>query len=156
MQNNKSLITKILVPIDGSEHTEKVLNYALDLAEKYSAEIMLFSVAQTYVTTGPTFVTHPVSPLETQGVYISEIETAHKKVLEEAFRRAKKIKPDLNVSKKLVNGRASDEIVTIAKEENFDLIVMGSRGLGGIKEFFLGSVSDRVADNAQCPVLIVK
>lgn len=156
MQNKKSLITKILVPIDGSEHSNKVLNYALDLAEKYSAEIMLFSVAQTYVTTGPMFVSHPMSPLETPGVYISEIETAHKKVLEEAFKEAKKIKPDLKVSKKLVNGRASDEIVKIAKEENFDLIVMGSRGLGGIKEFFLGSVSDRVADNAQCPVLIVK
>ena len=156
MENKKSLITKILVPIDGSLHSDKVLNYAFDLAEKYSAEIMLFSVAQTYVTTGPIFVTHPTSPLETQGVYISEIETAHRKVLEKAFNKAKKDKPDLKVAKKLVNGRASEEIVKIAKEENFDLIVMGSRGLGGIKEFFLGSVSDRVADNARCPVLIVK
>lgn len=156
MQIKKNLISKILVPIDGSEHSGKVLNYALDLAEKYSAEVMLFSVAQTYVTTGPMFVTHPMSPLETPGVYISEIETAHKKVLENAFKKAKKIKPNLKVSKMLANGRASDEIVKIAKEENFDLIVMGSRGLGGIKEFFLGSVSDRVADHAECPVLIVK
>ncbi|MEJ2242854.1 MAG: universal stress protein [Candidatus Bathyarchaeota archaeon] len=146
----------MLVPIDGSEHSDKVLNYALDLAEKYSAEIMLFSVAQAYVTTGPMFVTHPMSPLETPRVYINEMESAHKKVLAKAFRKAKKIKPNLKVLKNLVNGRASDEIVKIAKEENFDLIVMGSRGLGGIKEFFLGSVSDRVADHAQCPVLIVK
>jgi len=56
----------------------------------------------------------------------------------------------------MVEGRPSDEIVETAKEGNFDIVVMGSRGLGGIKEFFLGSVSDRVADEAACPVLIVK
>jgi nucleotide-binding universal stress UspA family protein len=57
---------------------------------------------------------------------------------------------------KLVEGRPADKIVETAKLESCDLIVIGSRGLGGIKEFFLGSVSDRVADEAPCPVLIVK
>jgi len=62
----------------------------------------------------------------------------------------------LRVSTKLVEGRPSNKIVETAKEGNCDIIVMGSRGLGTIKEFFLGSVSDRVADEATCPVLIVK
>jgi len=53
-------------------------------------------------------------------------------------------------------GRAADKIIETAKTQNVDLIVIGSRGLGGIKEIFLGSVSDRVADEAKCPVLIVK
>ena len=44
----------------------------------------------------------------------------------------------------------------IAKEKNVDMIVMGSRGLGGITQFLLGSVSDRVTDHAPCPVLIVR
>jgi nucleotide-binding universal stress UspA family protein len=57
---------------------------------------------------------------------------------------------------KLVEGRPSDRIIETAKTEDFDLVVMGSRGLGGIKEFLLGSVSDRVADEVPCPVLIVK
>lgn len=47
-------------------------------------------------------------------------------------------------------------IVKMAKEEDFDIIVIGGRGLGGVTEFLLGSVSDRVAHNAECPVLIVK
>jgi len=62
----------------------------------------------------------------------------------------------LKVSTKLVEGRPSDKIIETAEKGNFDIIIMGSRGLGGIKEFFLGSVSDRVADEAACPVLIVK
>ena len=62
----------------------------------------------------------------------------------------------LQVTKELVEGRPADKIVETAKEGMFDLIVIGSRGLGGIKEFFLGSVSNRVADKAPCPVLIVK
>ena len=56
----------------------------------------------------------------------------------------------------MITGRPADKIVELAKEEGFDLIVLGSRGLGNIKEFFLGGVSDRVADEAPCPVLIVK
>ena len=62
----------------------------------------------------------------------------------------------MKISTVLEEGRPSDKIVETAKEGNFDLIVMGHRGLGRVKEFFLGSVSDRVADEAHCPVLIVK
>ncbi|MCW4035180.1 MAG: universal stress protein, partial [Candidatus Bathyarchaeota archaeon] len=88
--------------------------------------------------------------------YLEELEAFHEKVLDDAVKKAHKIKPELNVSKKLLRGRAADEIVKEANSGGFDLIVIGSRGLGGIKEFFLGSVSDRVADEAKCPVLIVK
>ena len=53
----------------------------------------------------------------------------------------------MKVSTKLVEGRPSDRIVETAKEGNFDIIVMGSRGLGGVKEFFLGSVSGKSHNN---------
>jgi nucleotide-binding universal stress UspA family protein len=152
----KEMINKILVPIDGSEHSDRALNYALDLAEKYSAKITLLSVAQPVVATGPMFITQPMMPPESTTIYVKEIEAAHKRVLTEAFKKAKKTKPDLKISKMLVDGRPADRIVEIANEKKFDLIVMGSRGAGGIKEFFLGSVSDRVADEARCPVLLVK
>lgn len=77
-------------------------------------------------------------------------------MLVEALKKAKKLKPDLNVSTKLEEGRSLDKIIETAKVGNFDLIVVGHRGLSGIKEFVLGSVSDRVAHDAACPVLIVK
>ena len=150
------MIKKILVPIDGSEHSDRTLNYALDLAEKYSAEIKLLNVAQPLVATGPMFLTQPMMSPESTAMYVNEIEAAHEKMLSDAFKKAKEIKPNISISKLLVNGRPADKIVEIAKKGKIDLIVMGSRGLGGIKEFFLGSVSDRVADEAPCPVMIVK
>jgi nucleotide-binding universal stress UspA family protein len=152
----REMMKKIIVPIDGSEHSNRALDYALDLAEKYSADITLLSVAQPVVATGPMFLTQPMLPPASTAIYVKEIEAAHKKILSEALKKAKERKLNIKISKKLVNGRPADKIVEIANEGNFDLIVMGSRGAGGIKEFFLGSVSDRVADEARCPVLLVK
>jgi nucleotide-binding universal stress UspA family protein len=150
------MIKNILVPIDGSEHSVRAVSYALDLAEKYSADIKLLSVAQPVVATGSMFLTQPILPPASTAIYVKEIEAAHEKILSEALRKAKESKPNINISKQLVNGRPADKIVKIANDGNFDLIVIGSRGAGGIKEFFLGSVSDRVADEARCPVLLVK
>jgi nucleotide-binding universal stress UspA family protein len=117
---------------------------------------MLLSVAQPLVATGPMFVTQPLMPPESTVIYVKGIETAHEKMLAEALKKAKHSKPGLTISKLLINGRPADEIVKLANQDKFDLIVMGSRGMGRIKEFFLGSVSDRVADEAHCPVLLVK
>lgn len=150
------MIKNILVPIDGSEHSNNALKFGLDLAEKYSAKLTLLSVAQPVVVTGPMFITQPMMPPTSTAMYVQAIESAHKKMLEDTYNRAKAEKPDVEISKRLVNGRPADRIVEIADKENFDLIVIGSRGVGGVKKFFLGSVSDRVADEAHCPVLIVK
>ena len=60
------------------------------------------------------------------------------------------------VTTKMVEGRPADRIIDITNKANIDFIVIGSRGLGGVKQIVLGSVSDRVADEAPCPVLIVK
>ena len=150
------MIKKIIVPIDGSEHSNRALSYALDLAEKYSAEIKLLSVAQPVIAMGPLYSIQPMMSPSNTTMYVKEIEAAHKKMLEKALKNAKETKPQIKISKQLVNGRPAERIVEIANKESCDLIVMGSRGAGGIKEFFLGSVSDRVADEASCPVLLVK
>jgi nucleotide-binding universal stress UspA family protein len=152
------LIKKILVALDGSKPADKALDFALDLAEKYSANIVLLSVVPLVIVplgTYPTAGVPPIPPVA-MNTYSKELRVSHEKVLSEALKKAKKIKPNLKVSTKLVEGRPSDKIIEAAKEGNFDIIVVGSRGLGGIKKLFLGSVSDRVANEAACPVLIVK
>ena len=147
------MIKKILVAFDGSNQSDKALDFALDIACKYSAQIVLINVI-------------PFSPISESSVIIpygidystvyKERRSVHEKLLEEALNKAKTFQKNLQITKELVEGRPADKIVETAKEGMFDLIVIGSRGLGGIKEFFLGSVSNRVADNAPCPVLIVK
>ena len=150
------MISKILVAIDGSEHANRALTYALDLAEKYSASITLLSVVHhtVYIPAND----DPMNFVTPQVIQdCMEAETMQKEeILSQALEKIKKGKPTLTITTKLKEGRPADMIIETAKEENVDIIVMGSRGLGGIKQLFLGSVSDRVADEAPCPVLIIK
>jgi nucleotide-binding universal stress UspA family protein len=149
------MIKKILVAIDGSKSSDNALDFALDLADKYSAQIVLISVFNpptvSYLTS-PAMVYIPVDTTK----HSDEIRAYHDKMLSEALKKVKNFNKDLKATKKLLEGRPADRIVETAKDGRFDLIVIGSRGLGGIKEFLLGSVSDRVADEAPCPVLIIK
>jgi len=147
------LIKKILVALDGSDHAKRALIFILDLTEKYFASILLVSgFYQVYIpSTEPAFMT-----IERMQESLEVQKELHSKILSEAFKKVNKVKPKLKVSTKLVEGRPDNKIIETAKEESFDLIVMGSRRLGGIKELFLGSVSDRVADQVPCPVLIVR
>ncbi|MCJ7634474.1 universal stress protein [Candidatus Bathyarchaeota archaeon] len=77
-------------------------------------------------------------------------------MLKETFYRAKRSGPNLEISMLVLEERPSDRIVDTAKEGDFDLIVIANRGLGGAKEFFLGSVSDRVSCEAKIIVVVVK
>lgn len=142
-------IKKMLVAIDGSNAATKALNYALSLAEKCDAEVQIVSVVQTIDSMMP-------SPGVLYASLIYDMEKSIETILSEILKVAKDKKPNLKVSTRLLKGRPADEIVHLAKEEGFDIIVLGSRGLSGAEELFLGSVSDRVADKAPCPVLIVK
>jgi nucleotide-binding universal stress UspA family protein len=79
-----------------------------------------------------------------------------KRVLDSALKKARESFSGLKVSTRLGEGRVVDVIVGTAEEEGVDVIVMGCRGLSGIKELFLGSTSAGVVHQADCPVLIVK
>jgi nucleotide-binding universal stress UspA family protein len=150
----KVLIKKILVPIDGSKSADRALDFALDLARKYSAEVVVISVfdAPSVSLVAPGIIFAP----ESIANYLKELKAFLEKVLSEALKKAKKLNVGLKVSKELLQGRAANIIVETAQKGAFDIIVIGSRGLGGIKEFVLGSTSHRVADEAPCPVLIIK
>jgi nucleotide-binding universal stress UspA family protein len=140
------------VALDGSNCAERALDFALDLAHKYSAEIQLLSVVPPCFL--PSYSIH-VAKSEAIAECVRQLETSFRGILSKADGKAKKEKPYLKVSTKLENGDPAAKIVETAKRGNFDIIVIGSRGLGR-RDYALGSVSSKVADNAPCPVLICK
>jgi nucleotide-binding universal stress UspA family protein len=132
-----STLSNMLVCVDGSAHAMKALNYALSLAEKLGSKMTLLNVQETRL--------HKASPdvaMELGG-----------RVLIESLGAVEKRK--LTAERRLEFGVPSDVIVDVAERGNHDLIVLGSRGLGAVKRFLLGSVSDDISYKAKCSVLIV-
>jgi nucleotide-binding universal stress UspA family protein len=146
------LIEKILVALDGSKAANNALNFALGLAETTSAELELLTVVP------PVFLpSHSIYVLKSEAVSDCAIalETSFRGVLSKAQNEVQKKKPKFKVSTRFEKGEPAEKIVETAERGKFDLIVMGSRGLGG-RVSTLGSVSSRVVDKSSCPVLIVK
>jgi len=145
------MFTKILVPVDGSETSWRALAEAKLLAEKFGGSLTVVNVIQPYNNAALLAVPLDQATI-TQGN--NELEKIGDKVLSLAKEKMEgfkgKVEFDLEV------GHPSERIIALAKKKNCDSIVIGSRGLSGIAEFFLGSVSSRVAQYANLPVLIVK
>ena len=150
------MFKKILVALDGSEHADHALNVAIDLADKYSATVLLLSVFHPSPSTISLDMDSSFEEAKIMEKYLEGLKTYHENVLADALHRVKLNTSKLMVSTKLEKGRPADKIIETAREGKFDIIVMGSRGRGGVTQLLLGSVSDRVADHALCPVLIVK
>jgi nucleotide-binding universal stress UspA family protein len=132
----KRQLEKILVPIDGSERAEKALQYAATLARKLNSAISLLYVQESNL--------FRLRPKMTEKIGDS--------ILSEAEARIE----GLEVDKMLESGDPAKVITATADQGNFGLVVMGSRGLGAVGRFFLGSVSDHVSHYASSSVLIVK
>ena len=153
---------KILVPVDGSASAERALDYAIFLAKACGASLGLIHVVQlpSSWTAPPWRVPAPASydtvqdQQETYREAIEIIESNGESILTTA--EAKTKTAGLPVEKIMQSGHPADVIVRIAGEKGYDLIVMGSRGISGIKEMLLGSVSHHVSQHAKCSVLIAR
>ena len=137
------IFKKILVPLDGSENSKRGLDAAIYQAQNNDAEITGVYV----IPNVPAMFENrpPNSP-------VGQKEAA--KIMAEA----KKISSenDVKFQEKIIHGSTGKDIVKFAEDNNFDLITIGSRGLGSVKEAFLGSVSHYVSQKSKSPVLIVK
>lgn len=147
------MFDKILVAYDSSPHANEALTYAIALAEKCKSKISLLYVIK------PTSL---VAAMPIEGAVATiDIAEERKRAEEEAKRlldQGKKLakKKGVRAEAVLSEGDPAETIVKTAREERFELIVMGARGLGKIKSILLGSVSSGVVQKADRPVLIVK
>jgi nucleotide-binding universal stress UspA family protein len=150
-------MNKILVPTDFSEQADNALQVAGALAFKSNAEIHLLHVLDVSLGGGFGFNTmgEPTSTNMMDQVYVMQLIDITKKRLADI---AQKVTDAGNASIVPVvqTGHIFGSISTYVEDENIDLIVMGTKGASGIKEFLVGSNTERVVRNASCPVLSVK
>ncbi len=141
---------KILVPLDGSDHSERALQEVIKIChgQEKEYEVTLMHVVPALTPGVYHFLLE--TDIDIDGVIRRQGEGVLAKA-SEALRTAG-IQYDIDVKV----GDPAQEICIQSKYENYDLIVMGSRGIGYFKELMLGSVSHKVLQNAECPVLIAK
>jgi nucleotide-binding universal stress UspA family protein len=138
--------TRILLATDGSEEAELALWTAVDLASSTNSELHIATAGWPDIPE-----------------YVELLEEAHQRLEREAKQtldeQVKKIEQAGGVAAKAhfrMERLPGQEITHLADEVDAGLIVMGSRGLGGMRRLLLGSVSDSVVRHGHCPVLIVR
>ena len=142
----KKKVTKILVPLDGSKNSWRGLEMAISIARQFGA-----TITGVYSIYAP-----PHSEFRGVGSVEKSLNIEVKKFLDEAKVLAGQNGIVLN--ERLMRGDIGYNIVKLAhnKKEKFNLIVIGTRGRGSVKEMFFGSVSNYVIHTSKIPVLIVK
>ncbi len=147
-------ISRVLVPTDGSKNAIRALNLAIFLAEKFDAELTILNVIpspRTVVDTAVGWI-----PTST-AAYYDEQENISKRLLDEELslcktRDVKKARSEIVRASKSIVG----EIIELATKRKIELIVIGTRGLGGFRKLIQGSVSSGVVAHAHCNVLVVR
>ncbi len=143
--------TKILLATDGSEEADLAARTAVDVAEKTSSELQVVHVAY-------------LLPMSSEASYMAfrlyreayeGLKQEAQELLDEQLRKIKAAGGSV-AQAQLRIGEPDKEIVALGDEIGAGLIVMGSRGLGGIRRALMGSVSDSVVRHAHCPVLVVR
>ena len=141
------MFSKILVPIDGSPNSYRGLEYATDIALKYHAEITLIHVVEN---ASNAYLGGSAVPVPEK--YFTEKDYFDRNILQ---KRSKELESmGIKVKTIQANGNASEEILKVSG--GYDLIVIGSRGLGGFKKLLLGSVSSGILQRSTVPVLVVR
>ena len=139
-------ITKILVPTDFSEHSNKVLQSAAMIARKFGAAIELVFVVESLDAYAGFAVPHlPLENLEKD-----LLDRAKRKMTEFVNEHMPKDIPNASA---VLNGNVPKEIVRHAKAQGCDLIMIGTQTCKGVEKTLFGSVTERVIKTAHCPVL---
>jgi nucleotide-binding universal stress UspA family protein len=141
-------MARIVVGIDGSDHSKRALSWALDEARLRSASLLVVHVwgLPVYATGYGFMPGAPVDPITVSESASSELDKAVAEVVGDA--------EGVTVERKAVEGVAAQVLVDEA--DGADLLVVGSRGHGGFAGLLLGSVSQQCAQHARCPVVILR
>jgi nucleotide-binding universal stress UspA family protein len=153
---------KILVPVDGSTASINAVKKAIEVAKKMNGTIKLLTVV--HIDGLQNYLRYKRQWSQVDGSAISESDPEEKKIEEKmkenSWRMLKAVVEKLDFSniqteEEVLIGEPYEVILETARNEYFDLIVMGNRGFSKIKRFFVGSVTQRVISDSPCPVLVM-
>lgn len=142
--------TKILLATDGSEDAELANTTAMDLANSTNSELHVVTVARN---PDPAYRTEVSLNYEQ---VVEAIRNDARQTLDEEVRKIEEAGGKVAEAHLRLGEARDQEIVNLSQEIGAGLIVMGSRGLGGMRRALMGSVSDSVVRHAHCPVMIVR
>lgn len=138
---------KIIVPVDFSEYSERALQTASYLAKFFDAEVLPVHMLEL----SNALISRSESAVNEQTVFYYKLaEKRFKEFLDKDFLKEVKVTPIIK------HFKVFSELNALARDENADMIVMGSHGATGVKEFFVGSNTEKVVRNAEIPVLVIK
>ncbi|MCM1566015.1 MAG: universal stress protein [Dehalobacter sp.] len=138
-------MNKILVGFDGSPSSKKALDYAKYLSSKLNSSITVLTV-----------------------IRLPDFSSSRDEVDEEIIEAGKRIFPmhreivelgkkeNITINTVIIHGHPVEKIIDYAQENEFDLIIIGTRGLGGFKKLVIGSVAQKVVSYSKVPVMVVK
>jgi nucleotide-binding universal stress UspA family protein len=141
------VFTNVLVPVDGSDNSYRALDAALLLSEKLGSKITVVNVMEQV----------PITHIESEKL-LSQLLQAYKKENQEILSKCSKIATEKGLSIKtlLLQGNPASVILDYSKKEKFDLVIMGSRGMGKFKRLILGSVSSKIVHHSPCAILLIR
>jgi len=144
--------TKILVPTDFSQYSDKALQQALDIAKQYQAKVFALHVIHEQITQCVYDYCLPTAEVQrAEEQLVASAEQNLQKQLEK-FPAAKEVEVSTDVRK----GHPSEEILKEEEERGIDLIVVASLGQTGLRKYLIGSIARNVLKGAKCPVLLTK
>ena len=138
---------KIIVPVDFSEYSEYALEAASNIARKYNSELIvvhMLELSNAILTAGSTAIN------EEAVFYLKLAEKKFETFLDKPYLEGVKVTPIVK------HFKVWDEVNDVAKEQNANLVVMGSHGVSGIKEVLVGSNTEKMVRHSDIPVLVIK
>ena len=137
-------VKKMLVPVDFSENSKKILEAAGYFSGVCEAELHVVFVVQSFDDYSGFFVPHmPVAKFEEEMVQAAE------------QKMEKFLAGQNNVEAKVLVGDVAEEIIRHAEESGMDMIIMGTHGYKGLEKVMFGSVAEKVVRSSPCPVLTI-
>jgi|SoiMetStandDraft_2_1073263.scaffolds.fasta_scaffold830874_1 nucleotide-binding universal stress UspA family protein len=149
------MFKNILVALDGSQHSSRAADVAIDLAQHYGARLQFITVSKQPPARLSEELQRYMEIEQLKGTPDLLVTDVAKNILDEAEKRArsKGLKEVKTIAK---TGPVARTIVDVAKRREADVIIMGSRGLGTVEGILLGSVSHKVVSLADCNVMTVR